>query len=329
LTDQDQDQDLVEKEVDKINAYKNQLQRSTGQTELKMQQHSVPRCTVLPEEIWVKIFKFLPQKHLLKSSLVCKEFHCYSMSPVLWKNLDLELSFAKLDLIKRCTLLTNLQLRGPESCPSSLEVGLETWARDVMDSLVETLTAHCEKLEHLETWNCPYLSQDQLVQLKQSNNCCVKQTINFMMNKFESGDTGSWVFEDKELSYQHTHTTDYYRRGNPYKILSWPGSSSVSICFNIPSLESVSSVIMFLNHCRTTADGVVYMEVNGDPAEKIEDGSFVKKVVMAPRFNFGVESFHVDLELLQSGSNTITICLDSSSPGVYWLSDVKIETAFC
>ena len=284
---------------------------------------------VLPGELWIQIFKFLSQNDLLKASTACKEFYSHAMDPILWKTLDLELNLENLmlhqNLLKRCTGLLKLQLRGPACSPNSLHAGVERKAIEAMAGLMETLPGSCNQLRSLQTLDCPYVTTDQMVKLNNLANCSINQTTHFNLSQFDDEQAVTWTFKDKEVAFHQVGTTDYYRKGNPYKILTCPGSSIVSFRFNIP-IEPLSSVTIWLNHCRTTADGIVCMTVNGKPAEMRDDGKFGKKVIMAPRFDFGRESFPVSLELLQAGVNKITLCLDSNSPGVYWLSDAKIET---
>eukprot|EP00092_Neocalanus_flemingeri_P102580 GFUD01131209.1.p1 GENE.GFUD01131209.1~~GFUD01131209.1.p1 ORF type:complete len:295 (+),score=49.28 GFUD01131209.1:79-963(+) len=293
-----------------------------------MDSQSVNHSPDLPRELWIQIFNLLSRKDLLRSSTVCKEFYSYAMDPILWKTLDLKLSLDNLrlqqNLLSRCTMLLTLQLRGPATSHSETP-------KEALDSLADVLSDKCIQLGSLQTMNCPNLSTDQIAQLTNKTTVCsIKQTTHFIMNNFGSNDyetTGTWQFNDQVITCHEAVTTDYYRKGNPYKILASPGSSIISFSFNI-SLERLSSVSISLNHCRTTADGVVCMTVNGKPAEMREDGSFVKKVIMAPRYNFGMESFSLCLQQLHDGQNKVTICLDSSSPGVYWLSDATIETFF-
>ncbi len=120
----------------------------------------------------------------------------------------------------------------------------------------------------------------------------------------------------KNVTYHDVATTDYYRRERPYRIFRIPGVSAVTITFGLSGAENVSKVILSLNHCRTTADGVVDIAVNGVP---------VLPNLMAPRDNFGTESFNLDSTLFNSDSNVLTIQLGSGSPGVYWLSDAIID----
>jgi hypothetical protein len=157
----------------------------------------------------------------------------------------------------------------------------------------------------------------------------VTQTTDYILNP--SGEGGipdsPDTYNTTDIEFHQVGTSDEYRKGKPYKVMRNPGSSIISFNFNT-SVERLSSVTISLNHCRTTSDGVVCLTVNGRPAEKRENGGFGKMLIMAPRFNFGWESFDMSLDLIQDGINKITLLLDSTSPGVYWLSDVKIQKVF-
>ena len=293
-----------------------------------MDSHSVNTGSVLPQDLWTKIFKFLSQKDLLKASAVCKEFNTHALDPILWKTLDLEISYYKLvshqNLLRRCTGLLKLQLG------SSHLGAFGCMAENAMASLVDILTASCKQLRTVHTINTPYLRQHKIIQLIKSTNCSVNQTTHHIHGHGLCGagfETTTFDGKQKQIEFHQVGTTDYYRKGNPYNILRNPGSSIISFIFKI-SVERLSSVTISLNHCRTTGDGIVCMTVNGKPADPREDGTFAKKLILAPRYDFGWESFPVCLKLLQEGLNKITLCLDSSSPGVYWVSDTKLETVF-
>jgi len=244
------------------------------------------------------------------------------LDPILWKTLELELGQDKLAvqeaLLQRCTGLLELKLLGS---------GFDGISENTMASLVSSiLTERCLNLKSLQILNCPYVSQAHISQLVTSTNCKITQTTVF--NLSQSGERDLINATDKnQIELHNVETTDYYRKGNSYKILNNPGSSVVIFNLNI-SVERLASLTISLNHCRTMSDAIVCMTVNGRPAEQRDDGTFTEKVIMAPRYDFGWESFPVGLKLLKEGLNKITLCLDSSSPGVYWLSDATIEAVF-
>ena len=117
------------------------------------------------------------------------------------------------------------------------------------------------------------------------------------------------------VSFKQVETIDFYRKKHPYKLFGHPGKSQVSISFEMPDAKYLSRVILCLNHCRTTANGIVNMTLNGK--------EFMTNY-QAPRDNFGSERFDLDLEHLNPYSNVLMIQLDSTSPGVYWLSNATI-----
>lgn len=124
------------------------------------------------------------------------------------------------------------------------------------------------------------------------------------------------------VKFQATGTTDYYRKGNPYKIMSNPGTSAVNITFDIKR-KDILHLVIWLNHCRTSADGIVDIYVNKH--------AYKHTYQNAPKWNFGREHFLVAPSMLklpskdnQSVTNTVRIKLNNSSPGVYWLSDAQL-----
>ena len=187
-----------------------------------------------------------------------------------------------------------------------------------MQDLLSIMLKRCKILKTLQSTNCPYLRQSHISQLI---NCSITQAMHIILN--QHGETDA--FSRNQVAFHQVGTTDHYRKGKPYKILRNPGSSVIVFNFNA-TVARLSSVSISLNHCRTMADGVVCLTVNGRPAEQTGEGQFVKKVILAPRYDFGWESFSVCPSLVHDGNNKITICLDSSSPGVYWFSDARIET---
>ena len=286
-----------------------------------MESVAVYMSAALPQEIWIKIFKNLSWRVLIIASTVCKEFYGYAMDPMLWKNLELELGLGpdqlniQQALLRRCTRLLNLKLVGSSQW-SKYGEGVE---KKAMYDLLSILVARCTRLKTLQSTNCPYLRQFHISQLINSS---ISQITHINLNQHGKTD----AFSRNQVEFHQVGTTDHYRKGKPYKILHNPGSSAIVFNFNV-TVERLSSVSLSLNHCRTMADGVVCITVNGRPAEqRSETGQFVKKVILAPIYNFGWESFSVCPSLVHDGNNKIALCLDSTSPGVYWLSDVRIDT---
>ena len=119
----------------------------------------------------------------------------------------------------------------------------------------------------------------------------------------------------ENVTYEDVITTDRYRPSRPYKLLETPGKSKVTVTFGLSNAENISSIILHVNHCRTTADGIVNVALNG---------TIFLPTLRAPRDNFGMETFRLQANNLRPQGNVLTIQLDSSSPGVYWLSDAEI-----
>ncbi|XP_061168725.1 uncharacterized protein LOC133177870 [Saccostrea echinata] len=120
------------------------------------------------------------------------------------------------------------------------------------------------------------------------------------------------------IQYVMTETSDHYRNGRPYKILFYPGKSTAIIQINLPGDQLVRDMVLTLNHCRTNCHGVIDIFLN--------DSVLVKGYSDARWDNFGEQTFNVPVYLLKKGTNELTIRLNKTSRGVYWLSDIKIET---
>lgn len=112
--------------------------------------------------------------------------------------------------------------------------------------------------------------------------------------------------------------TDYYRGGDSYLLFKKPGASSVTLQFMLPpAYRNVSGgiLVLTLNHCRTSGNGIIDMSLNGQ--------SFMAGYRDAPFWGFGLQDFQLPYSRLNvNGINTFTVTLSGSSPGVYWLSDV-------
>jgi len=120
---------------------------------------------------------------------------------------------------------------------------------------------------------------------------------------------------------ENTTLTDYYRKGDPYQLFQSPGSSKAIVKFMVPpSVRGYSQghIYMHLNHCRTTADGIVNMTLNGR--------SYRSQYTDAPRYNFGVQTFSIPYSLLNMEEpNIFEIELNPNSRGYYWLSDISFS----
>ncbi len=122
---------------------------------------------------------------------------------------------------------------------------------------------------------------------------------------------------DSNVKYYAHETTDYYRKGNPYKLLRNSGSY-IRFKFYNPANENGNSLIgakFKVNHCGTTSDGKVDIRINGD---ELHHG------YAPPRYNFGWEEFCLPIEKLHHGVNEIKVTLNDHSFGVYWYSDATI-----
>jgi hypothetical protein len=98
----------------------------------------------------------------------------------------------------------------------------------------------------------------------------------------------------------------------------YPGGSVVIVSVNIPEVELKREVKLTLNHCKTNCNGVIDILVN--------DSELVRGYTGTRWDNFGEQTFAIPLDMFRCGANTVTIRLNEGSRGVYWLSDLKIET---
>lgn len=119
-----------------------------------------------------------------------------------------------------------------------------------------------------------------------------------------------------DVQYDSVVVTDFYRNGRPYIILGNPGVSCVRLRFEVPNVAQVVSVMVTLNHCRTTADGCVDFFVN--------ENEFVTNYKLSPRNDFDYETFTLPKSSVKERDNWFNIRLNRKSPGVYWLSDVHV-----
>jgi hypothetical protein len=112
-------------------------------------------------------------------------------------------------------------------------------------------------------------------------------------------------------------TTDYYRKWRPYKLFTKPGKSAAILTMDV-NIKLVRELKITLNHCKTNCNGVVDIYVN--------DAEFMPGYTGIRWDNFGEQTFTIPRRLLKPGANTVKIILNRYSKGVYWLSDVKVET---
>ncbi|KAK3092976.1 hypothetical protein FSP39_009564 [Pinctada imbricata] len=75
-----------------------------------------------------------------------------------------------------------------------------------------------------------------------------------------------------------------------------------------------------LNHCRTSAHGKIDIIIN--------DITLVTGFQEARWDNFGEQNFNIPHDCLHQGENKLKIVLNSSSSGVYWLSDLRLDIEY-
>jgi hypothetical protein len=137
----------------------------------------------------------------------------------------------------------------------------------------------------------------------------------------------SCIFLDFNQSYdnvnfQCTETTDQYRPGLPYKLLHYPLKSSVQLVFSVTDFDFLSEVQLQINCCTGQHyHGKVDILVNNLPFIMSYTGTY-------SHVAFREHSFSIPKDLIATGDNSIKIQLSEGSPGVFWLSDVRITGIF-
>ena len=123
-------------------------------------------------------------------------------------------------------------------------------------------------------------------------------------------------------TFVNAQTTDYYRKGKPYKLLHVPSRSKVTIPIplgpsNIPngySFDAITSIEIILNHCRTAQNAIVDIWIN--------ETEVIHAYNNAPH-GFHEQTFSYPIENFVRGDNKMVIVLNAHSPAVYWLSDAR------
>lgn len=123
------------------------------------------------------------------------------------------------------------------------------------------------------------------------------------------------------VQFTDTEVTGEYWPGHPYQLFRDPGQSQVTISFMVPPAVRnypAGSMYLRLNHCRTTANGIVDMFLNG--------AGYRLNYTDTPIYGFGVQVFEIPYsQLNMTEPNSFVIRLNPSSPGVYWLADIAFS----
>ena len=123
------------------------------------------------------------------------------------------------------------------------------------------------------------------------------------------------------MEFTNVITTDHYRRGRPYKLFRFPGTSQVRITFDLP--ENVKKPTrLHLTLTEGCWSGMMDIFLN--------DTLWIEKHQIADSSNFQTSeiTLEVDRERLHPKNNSITMKLREDAEMVYWLSDAVIEVTY-
>ena len=122
----------------------------------------------------------------------------------------------------------------------------------------------------------------------------------------------------ENVQFVHVLTTDYYRRGNPYKLFPKRGLSQVKMTFSLP-LDTCQPVSIIMTVTEGCWSGMVNVYFNGrlkvDGLEKYGDDFQTREITLELD----------DDDILQRDGNIITMKLREDASMVYWLSDARID----
>ena len=125
----------------------------------------------------------------------------------------------------------------------------------------------------------------------------------------------------ENVKFTNVITTDHYRRGRPYKLFSFTGTSQVRITFDLP--KSVKKPThLHLTLTEGCWSGMMDIFLNGT--------LWIEKHQIARTSNFSTSeiTLEVDRERLRPKNNSITMKLREDATMVYWLSDAIIEVTY-
>ena len=129
----------------------------------------------------------------------------------------------------------------------------------------------------------------------------------------------------ENVEFTNVMTTDHYRRGRPYKLFRFRGTSQVRITFDLP--ENVKKPTR-LHLTVTEGCWSGMMDIFRDIF--LNDTLWIEKHQIADSSNFQTSeiTLEVDRERLHPKNNSITMKLREDAEMVYWLSDAVIEVTY-
>ena len=141
---------------------------------------------------------------------------------------------------------------------------------------------------------------------------CFSAVMSFIVEQLQCYDLSQTFYPD--VTFTEVELTDFYRKNKPYRLLSAPGKSSVTMTFGLSGSENVSKVFVQLNH-RSTASGFVDLFLNDVR---------LNQNIAAPKERFDTVQFQYHSDKFSPEGNVLKVQLGEDSPGTYWLSDVTI-----
>ena len=123
------------------------------------------------------------------------------------------------------------------------------------------------------------------------------------------------------VEFTHVMTTDYYRRGRPYKLFNLCGASQVRITFDLPeNVKKPTRLHVTVVECCWS--GMMDIFLN--------DTLWIEGHQSLGSDNFKTQeiTLEVDRERLRPRNNSITMKLREDAEMVYWLSDAIIEVTY-
>ena len=123
----------------------------------------------------------------------------------------------------------------------------------------------------------------------------------------------------ENVKFTHVMTTDCYRRGRPYKLFNFRGTSQVRITFDLP--ENVKKPTRLHLTLRDGGWGGM-MDIF------LNDTLWIEKYRVGNNFHTKETTLELDRERLRPKNNSITMKLREDAEMVYWLSDAIIEVTY-
>ena len=123
----------------------------------------------------------------------------------------------------------------------------------------------------------------------------------------------------ENVEFTNVMTTDHYRRGRPYKLFRFRGTSQVRITFDLP--ENVKKPTRL--HLTLTDGGW-----GGMMDIFLNDTLWIEKHRVGGNWKANEITLEVNRERLRRENNSITMKLREDAEMVYWLADAVIEVTY-